>query len=512
VFHPAFRTPRSALLFSLLLLSFAAPAQARVRLPSLFGTGMVLQRDRPIAVWGRAEPGEDVTVELAGGAASATAGPDGRWRVALPPLPAGGPHVLRVNELRVPDVLVGEVWLCAGQSNMHMTLSMCLPPGSPKPAYDRPRLRMFTVEKAGAAAPREDARGSWRAARGPAVGDFSAMALFFGEKLEAELDVPVGLIDASLGGTPIESYTELAAQRENPLLSGWVRRWEKLVAAYTPEAARKSHEKYMAGWRDERKKCKDGGCYIRHPRKVEEDLRVNHEHPAALFHGMISPLMPFTLRGVLWYQGEKNAMLVHADQYEARLRLLIESWRRAWGDPSLFFVLVQIPGWQGYRPDAAAWVRDAQRRVLDEPRTALVVTADVQITTDIHDPDKRPVADRAALAALGAVYGRPGESAGPLPREAVLQGPVVRVRFEHADGLVLGDVAEGDFELTDENRWWLPAQSRVEGGDLLLFSTATARPTGARYGWKSMPNLSLFNGAGLPATPFLIDVSTAAAR
>jgi len=429
-----------------------------------FGDRMVLQRDTPLAVWGRTIPGDEVTISCGPATARATAGPAGLWRLALPALPAGGPHEFVVatprGRLTFGDVLVGDVWFCAGQSNLAIGTKSTKADFA-LAARPWPRIRLFTVIRESAAQPAAFAGGSWERCEPATAADFSAVGFFFGRRLHEETGVPIGLFNASWGGTPVEAWLPREALATLPEFAA-------------PLAAS--------------------------PADVWER--------SGLFDQMVHPFVPYALKGFVWYQGENN--IGNAHQYEQRFGLLIRDWRRRWGQGDLPFYWVQIAPCrhQGAWDQANAELWDAQRRVLALPRTGMAVTSDATANLgDNHASNKRLIGERLARWALANDYGRADVvPSGPLYAGLTADGERIRIAFDHAAGLAPRDGRPLDwFTIAGEDRVFVPAEAVVEDRTVLVSSPRVPRPVAVRFGWSSVAQPNLVNAAGLPAAPFRTD-------
>lgn len=486
--------------------ALAAPARADVRLPRVISDHMVLQRDAAVPIWGWADPGEGVTVTVAGQTRATKADADGTWRVKLDRLAAGGPHTLTVkgnNTVTVKDVLVGEVWLASGQSNMAWTVGRSTNFESEKEAAKHPQLRMFTVGRAPAREPQKDCKGTWEVCAPETVGNFSGTAYFFARDLQAKLKVPVGVINSSVGGTPIESWISLDAQKSVAALQPLLARWNKLATEWEPKSAQAKYEKQLAAYRMAAEKAKAEGKKV--PRAPQKPVHPNDNthYPAVLFNAMIAPVVPYGIRGAIWYQGESNAGSEESGKlYGAQLPLLVRDWRGRWGEGDFPFAWVQLPN---YVTKAQGWpaVREAMRRSLSLPQTGMTVNIDIGDPKDIHPANKQDYGKRLALWARAQVYGEKIPWSGPLPAGHKVEGGAVEVSFAHADG---GLVAKGGelrgFAVAGADGKWRPAAARIQGDRVLVSSTEVAAPVAARYDWAANPDGNLYNGAGLPASPF----------
>jgi sialate O-acetylesterase len=449
------------------------PCSAEVKLHALFTPGAVLQREAEVPVWGTADPGESVKVSFAG-QTHATVARNGQWMVKLAPLPAGGPHVLTVegdNKIEVPDVLVGDVWLCSGQSNMELRLQQTEDGRRRAAAANVPELRFFTVPMNLQNAPQRDVAAAWEKCDPKTAARFSAVAYYFGRELHAATKVPVGLIQASVGGTKIDAWTA----REG--LSGATA--DRFKALETREAAR--------GARPER--------------------AASRRRPSVLYNGMIAPLVPCALRGVAWYQGESDAG--DPAGYALALPKMIKGWRSDFGR-ELPFLIVQLPPWES--PEGQQWapLREVQRAVaLETPKCALIVTTDCGDARDIHPKRKEPIGQRLALAARALANGEEITWSGPMFRRATFGGGRATLRFDQVGGgLVAQDAPDGrldGFTIAGANQRFVPAEARIEGDAVVVTSEQVPEPAAVRYAWANTFNANLWNQAGLPASPFRTD-------
>ncbi len=649
------------MLRTLSLIFFSSLALAEARLPALFSDHMVLQRNQPVPVWGQADNGERVTVEFAGQVKSTTADAEGRWKVMLDAMPASAePRTLKAGSISFHDVVVGEVWLCSGQSNMGMSVGESADADREVAAADHPLIRLFTVAANPALKPVVDVKGAWSLCASKSVRPFSAAAYYFGRKLQEELRVPVGLIHSSVGGTPIEAWTrlevlhdipavatrsdaevaEMIAQPEVTRLFPAARAaWEEKHAVRPPAIAESAK-----GWADfsaettDWKKVrlpaqwgqqgfKSGGVFwirkevelpttaagnpfglnlvwiseqydtaywngeeigraadlppefytqqrryqvpgrlvkagrnviavrivsatekagpwvsghqlglpVADVSKVGDEWLLRQESafapltpaalaarpkpsrmvmrnvPGSLYTGMIAPLVPYGLRGVIWYQGESNAPR-HAE-YHPLLTAMIQDWRAQWGQGDFPFVLQQLvnnglPYEEADRPrDSWPYLREAQVRVADEvPNVGLAVGIELGSRYTIHPESKQDVGHRLALVALEKTYGQAVESSGPRYIEMKVDGPVVRLAFSHAAGLQAKGGELRRFAIAGADRKFVWANARIEGDSVVVSNPEVLRPAAVRYAWAENPEgCNLFNGAGLPASPFRTD-------
>lgn len=489
------------------LLSLAATARADVKLPAIFGNHMVLQRDAAVPVWGTAAPGEEVTVAIAGQTASAKAGADGKWSVKLTKLAADGPQTLTVkgkNTVTFSDVLVGEVWLGSGQSNMAMTVNRAKDYEQEQAAAKFPEIRMFTESSAAATTAQTEGKGEWVVCSPETVGRFSATAFFFGREIHRTLKVPVGLINSSVGGTPIESWIAPDAQKASPELKGFFEGQKQAAKDFDPVKAKAKFEQDQAKWKEAAKKAKAEGKPA--PKAPRDPVALNERkgNVGGLFNGKIAPLIPYAIRGALWYQGEANSTPDKALFYHAQLTLLVNDWRARWGY-DLPFAWVQLPNFGGAGRDWPA-VREAMLKTLALKDTGMAITIDIGDEKDIHPKNKQDVGRRLAAWALGTVYGQKVATSGPMPAGHQVRGSEVLLSFKHTDG---GLVAKGGelkgFVVAGEDKQWKSARARIEGDKVIVSSADVKQPVAARYAWENWPTCNLYNGAGLPASPFRTD-------
>jgi len=490
--------------FSTALLTAASLSlRGEVKPNSLFSDGVVLQRGVAVPVWGTAKDGETVTVKFQDQTVSTTA-KDGRWLVRLKPLKAGGPFTLRIdgeNSLSIGNVLVGEVWLCSGQSNMGFELSRAANAAEAIAAAGDPQLRLFTVPRNAADVPQTDAPGTWQESTPETATKFSAVAWFFGRELRRALKVPVGLINSSVGGTPAEAWTSRPVLEADPELKQILERHALSVKNYDPAAAAARQKQALEDHKAAAYRARASGKQPPPPPRPPQDPRRAAGRPAALYNGMIAPLEPFALAGAIWYQGEANAG--RAAEYLTLFPAMIRNWRQAWDQRDFPFLFVQIAPHERMTPE----IREAQlltwRKV---PRTAMAVTTDVGNETDIHPTQKEPVGARLALAARAVAYGEKVEYSGPVFSSVKIKGNRVILSFKHiGSGLMAKDGDLKGFAIAGADGNFLPATAQITGKTVVLSNPAVAKPVAARYGWASTPDVNLFNKEGLPATPFRTD-------
>ncbi len=498
-------------LVSLACIGLTATASADVKLPAVFGNHMLLERDAAVPVWGWADPGEKVTVSAAGQSKTATADSAGKWSVKLDALKAGGPIEVTVqgnNVIRLSDVLVGEVWLCSGQSNMAMTVGSSRNAQEEIAAANYPQIRLFTVARKTAEEPQKDCQGEWKLCSPKTVGGFSAAGYFFGRELHKQLNVPVGLIDSSWGGTPVEGWTCLKAQEAVPELAPRMAGFKKVLANYDPEKAKQVYEKQLAKWKLDAAKAKEAGQRL--PRRPQLfDPHFSPHSPGRLFNGMIAPVAPYAIRGAIWYQGESNAG--NALIYGLQMKTMIGNWRNLWGEGDFPFLFVQLPNFMApqQRPsETSGWplIREQFVKTLAVPNTGMAVTIDIGEEKDIHPKNKQDVGKRLAQWALAKTYGKDVVACGPLYKSMKKQGDKIVIEFTYTGGKLAakGDQLKG-FAIAGKDKSFVWADAKIEGDRVVVSSPKVKSPVAVRYAWANNPECNLFNEAGLPASPFRTD-------
>jgi sialate O-acetylesterase len=483
----------------------AAEALAEVKLPKLISDNMVLQQGRKVRIWGTAAPGEKVTVAFRDQKLSAAAA-DGQWETYLEPLKAGGPDELTVsgsNTIVLKNVLVGEVWVCSGQSNMWWPVGNSLNARQEIAAAQYPMIRLFTVPMVVAGRPQRDVDGQWAPVSPQSVEKFSAVGYFFGRDLYKALGVPVGLIHSSWGGSPAETWMARPTLDSLPEAKSFLHDQEQALAKY-PQQVEEFKRQYD-DWIRAVAKAEAEGKLIPSAPRVPDDPRTGF-WPAGLYNAMIAPLVPYAIRGAIWYQGESNSP--RAREYRKVFPAMIQDWRQAWGEGDFPFLFVQLANW--IVPDPKPnWpeLREAQLMTLSLPKTGMAVAVDIGDPADIHPKNKQEVGRRLALAAEAIAYGRNVVYSGPIYESMVVEGGKVRLRFKHTDGglLAKGAASLKGFELAGEDRKFVPAEAAIDGKTIVVRSGQVASPVAVRYAWADNPTCNLYNKAGMPASPFRTD-------
>jgi sialate O-acetylesterase len=498
---------------------------AQVKLPALIGDHMVVQQDKPVAIWGWAGKGEGVTVQFNGQEKRATAGADGAWRVVFDPLKAEGakaPLELAVRGAKGPaivvkDILVGEVWVCSGQSNMEMSFTWLPTPSPDVLRADNPNLRLFLVPRRTADAPEDDMAAKWEPCSPDSVRAFSMVAYYFGLELHRRLGVPVGLIDSSWGGTLIEPWTPPVGFAAVPELKPILGRQTAKYADYQQSLV-KALPAWEAWVRDSRKAVTAKAPV---PPLPSPGLPANPyddpQAPTALYNGMIHALTPFAIRGAIWYQGESNRN--DGLLYEKKMEALIQGWRLAWKLGDFPFYYVQLAPYDyGYNrevptgdiPDflRLAYLWEAQTNALRIPNTGMAVTTDIATLNDIHPPNKRDVGYRLSLWARAKTYGEKTlVFSGPLYRSMTVEGGLIRLAFDNVGGGLVSNDGEALkwFEIAGDDHIFYKAEAEIAGGTVVAWSSKVPAPKAVRFAWHQLAIGNLANREGLPASPFRTD-------
>ena len=546
-----FPSIRSLALLSLLI-GVSASLQAAAKPMSLFTDGMVLQRDATLPVWGTATPGEEVMVEFSGQKKSAKADEKGNWLVKLDPVHASAlPLEMTISsggtQSKATNILVGDVFLAGGQSNMGSPLFAAHNAAEVLPQATDDQLRFFNVVKKTAAEPQSDVTGKWQVSNPTNAKDFSAVAYFFAREIRTKENIPVGVVSAPWGGTPIETWMSLDSIKAVPALTNVIAKWDKAVVDYNKvKADPKLESDYLAdldqwtkevkpafdatmkAWNDDKAAGKPVGDKPKpsRPEPINPDPMGppspsrRPSTPSVSYNAMIAPLSPLALKGVLWYQGEANAG--RGLEYRTLFPRLIEGWRKQWG-VDFPFLFVQLP-MNGKDPvpvakDGEPYLREAQFMTLSEPKTAMAITIDIGDPNNVHPGDKLDVGKRLSLLARRDIYGEKIDASGPLYQGFKVEGDKVRISFkETAKGLNAGQApwsAKGveplptdkliGFVIAGSDKNWVEADAVIEGNDVIVSSKTVTNPVAVRYGWAHSPRCNLYNSEGLPASTFRTD-------
>jgi sialate O-acetylesterase len=540
----------------------ATSLSADVKLPAIFGDHMVLQQEAKVPVWGTADAGEKITVTAGDHTGTATAGADGKWRVDLAPFAPNTPPltvmVVGKNTLKFDDVLIGEVWLASGQSNMELPLSS-QPEAADTEAYAAdPQLRLFLVTKQAFLDPQSDCGGKWELASADSIKPFSAIAYYFGRDLRAKLNRPVGLIGTYWGGTPASAWISLSGLQKAPPFQGFVDQHSFVIdydahyaekhAAWEPkikdwnDTYKAAYDATLTAWNDAVRKAQSAGQPA--PPKPEPPAPIPGEPPnlehdfhmaAMLYNGMIAPVVPYAIKGVIWYQGENNTG--NPIEYRTLFPRLITDWREKWGQGDFPFLFVQLaglavgghfdaydkpngdPSWPFIRDNDWPLLRDAQAMALSLPNTGMATAIDIGDNGNIHPPDKLDVGLRLALAARHVAYGQDIVYSGPVYDKMTVEGNAIRVSFTQiGGGLVLADSPAKfpgwqptptdhlvGFVIAGADKKYVLAQAKIDGSTVVVSSPDVPNPIAVRYNWANFGQANLYNKEGLPAMPFRTD-------
>ncbi|MDB5321358.1 MAG: Sialic acid-specific 9-O-acetylesterase [Phycisphaerales bacterium] len=538
-----------------LLLCLVSTARADVKLAGVFGDNMVLQADKPLPVWGWATPGEAVSVTIGDQKKSATAGADGKWMLKLDPVKTGGPMEMSVagkNTIGLKNILIGEVWVCSGQSNMGFGFPQAYNAADEGPKANYPKIRLFTVKHATALQPLSDTEGTWAECTPETVKGFSAAAYFFGRDLHKALGVPVGLIHTSWGGTPAQSWTSMEGLKSESGLDVYVKSYDSTVANLATlekkyrdellpkweadqkkwnETVGKQYREDLAKWQKESAAAKAAGKEApAQPARVAMTGRKPTEPgknpgvPTVLNNAMVAPLAPLAIKGAIWYQGEANAgqpML-----YRTLFPAMIKDWRRQFAQGDFPFVWVQLANYMKRETEPTqgeggwAGLREAQSGTLALPNTGEAVIIDIGEAGDIHPKNKVDVGARLALAAEKVAYGKDVVYSGPRYESMNVEGEKVRIKFKNVGGglaigaapiIRMGQEANKPldhlvgFSIAGEDKKFVWAEAKIDGDGVVVWSDAVKKPVAVRYAWANNPECNLYNKEALPASPFRTD-------
>jgi sialate O-acetylesterase len=540
--------PRFATLAA--VLAFAVPAAADVKPHALFGDHMVFQRNAPLPVWGTADPGEEVYVHLSVATVDGKreegqaikADKDGKWLARLAAFPAGTDGLLTIrgaerkaapkekkapNAFTFTDVAVGEVWVASGQSNMEWTLALTAKGGGQEAikSSGNPNLRVFTVPKYARPSPEagfnpkppNDKFSRWLPSAPENAPMFSAVAYYFGRDLQKALNVPVGIIHTSWGGTPAQAWTSREALDAQPELKYYVEQLDARRKGWDPNNAKERYEAALTRWKEAAEQARQNGRNAPPRPNPPQEPGTSQGDPTTLYNGMIAPLLPYAIKGAIWYQGESNAG--QPIEYRTLYADMITDWRKRWGHDFPFYC-VQLAPFNSGNPNGANWpyLREAQAIASARVKNAgVAVITDAGHPTDIHPQRKEPAGARLALLALANVYGKKVEFSGPAYKAMKVDGNRAVLTFDHVGGGLTaaefrmedGTTAPGShlvgFTVAGEDKEFHPATAAIEGDTVVVTSDQVSKPAAVRYGWQNFPVCNLANKAGLPASPFRTD-------
>ncbi|MEM0896056.1 MAG: sialate O-acetylesterase [Verrucomicrobiota bacterium] len=507
-----------------LLIAFAASclhaaAHQEVVIPSVFSDHMVLQRDMEVPVWGISEPGESISVTFGGQTKTVSADEAGKWKALLDAMPASAKgRTLTVkgsNEITVKDVLVGEVWICSGQSNMAWTVSKTDNAEEEIANGDFPQIRQYKAMQATARRPQSDVEGEWFVASPETVGNFTATGFYFGRELHEKLDIPIGLINTSWGGTRAEAWTSAGGLKKNPKADPILNEWKDASFNYDPKSDQERYETALENWKVRVAKAREAGQGPPFPRRPRTPghPRDSQHCPSALYNGMLHPLIPYGIRGAIWYQGESNRE--RAKQYRAIFPGMIRDWRAKWKQGAFPFYFVQLANFQQPATEPGtdnSWaeLQEAQALTLQAlPKTGMATINDIGAADDIHPRNKQDVGRRLARWALVRDYGQKGMMiSGPIYKDYAVEDDRIRVHFDYAGNKLKtrDNQPLKWFEIAGEDKVWHWADAEIDGATVVVSSPDVPSPVAVRYAWTANPEgANLVNRDGLPTSLFRTD-------
>ena len=505
-----FAAPRSIVASLCVTLCFATLASAEVKPSTLFSDHMVLQSGMPVPIWGTADPAEKVTIKFNGQTKSATADATGKWTVRLRKLKPGGPFEMTIagkkageTPIIVKDVLVGEVWLGSGQSNMQFNVSQkghppygLLNEAQEIAAANYPQVRMFTVKTATTLEPQSDVVGVWQVCTPETVPDWSAVGYLFARDLNQALKLPVGIVLSAFGASTAEAWVPRAALAADPQLKPMLDKFD----------ARENYFKAHPGASDADAPPAPQTINSRpgRPGPLRDPVHDQHQ-PTVLFNGMINPIVPYAIRGALWYQGESvtggpNGLMLYSHVMDT----MVTEWRKLWSEGNFPFYVVQLPGQQNVSNNPL--IREQQAKILALPNTGMAVVLDTSEAKNVHPKNKEPLGDCLTKIALANVYGQKIEFSGPVYASTKVEGSTIRVKFTHVEGLTAKGGPLKWFQIAGADQKFVDADAKIDGDSVVVSSPNVSTPVAVRYAWDNYPDTAnLYNGAGLQAAPFRTD-------
>jgi len=504
-----------------MILFLVSALSADIRLPSVIGSHMVLQQEKPIKIWGWAEPGENISVSFGGQNAQTPVDKEGRWEIMLAAMKTGkSPYKMTITgtqsaSVLLEDILLGEIWVCSGQSNMEWMMWRTHSPIPEIRRADFPQIRLFHVPRKVSTHPEEDVEAEWKICKPATIRDFSAVAYYFGREVHKRLDVPVGLISTRWGGTRIEPWTPTAGFQSVPELHGILEEIKTADEEY--QKAMKIFLPDLKKWAESSEEALSKEKILPPQPEIPQHAHQNPQAPTALYNAMVHPLIRFAIRGAIWYQGEANRN--DGSIYTKKMEALINGWRHVWGLGDFPFYYVQLAPYNyGYlleeeESDILDFYRlpliwEAQLNALKIPNTGMAVTTDIANLNDIHPKNKKDVGYRLSLWALAKTYGQKDlVYSGPLYHSMTVEGNKIRIRFDHVGGglISLDDRSLSWFEIAGTNKTFAKARAEISGDSVLVWSERVSEPVAVRFGWHQLATPNLGNMEALPASPFRTD-------
>ena len=495
------KTSKLCLFFLLLITQLSA----ELEIPSLFGDSMILQQNSENPIWGWADAGATIELLWQGQNLKVQADTDGYWRTQLPTGAASfDAHTLRITSgqaaVHISDILIGEVWLCSGQSNMQWTVSKSMDAQLERLAAHHPAIRMITIPRKGTQIPQKNFKGNWQRCTPETISQFSAVAYYFGRQLQQSLQVPIGLIACAYGGSPAEAWIERSTFENDSRFATELKLWKAREANY-------DYQKVLSQWQARVTKARENNRKA--PRKPRNIMTSQHR-PGNLWAGMLHPIIGYGIRGTIWYQGESNAGRAH--NYQALFSLMIREWRQAWGLGDFPFYWVQLADFKAESPQpqksALAELRDAQTQTLELPNTGQAVIYDLGEGRDIHPRNKQGVGKRLARIALARDYGFQVPYLNPQFKSMTIEGDTITLHFEHVGSrLYTFDVKKAiGFVVAGEDQVWHPATAKLTSKSTIeVLCDQVSNPVAVRYAWADNPVANVYSREGLPLRPFRSD-------
>lgn len=487
-----------------LLLAQVLRADAAIVLPALISDNMVMQQNAPVHIWGNAKPGEKVTVSILNQNRTTVADKEGKWQIWLQPMTSKSTVTMTVsgeNSITVNNILIGEVWFAAGQSNMEWDVSQSNNAAEEIASANYPFIRIFDAVRSISDSAKTDIKGKWVVCSPETIKNITAAGYFFTRGIYNSLKVPVGLIEASWGATRCEAWSPQEVFKADPRLSFWQTKWTDYVKSFP--GLQEAYQKKWAAWKGEADRAKAAGNPI--PKEPEAPQLFNKTKPSSIYNGVVAPLTNYTIRGVIWYQGENNAYKDEAFSYRYLFPAMIQSWRAAWKQGDFPFIFAQLSTLRNH----PYWpvLRESQAEALKLKNTGMAVTYDVGDSTNAHYHNKQAVGKRLELVARSLVYGDNVEASGTQFRQMTFEGKAIRVWFDHGKGLKSSSSNElTGFEIGGEDGKLYPAQAVIDGESIVLSSPQVKKPLIVRYAFKDAIVANLINETGLPAVPFRTDI------
>lgn len=488
----------------ILILFFVAPINAQIRLPGIISDNMVLKQKSNVPLWGWEKPETTVVISTSWDSKKYTVNTtsDGEWKTYIKTPSAGGPYTITIdgtNSISLKNVLIGEVWLSSGQSNMEWTLRRDKDVNTAYGTGDNPNIRLFKVPRQVSDTSQKEFGDnvSWMVCNKESAANFSAMTYYFATHLYEKLKIPIGIINASWGGTGIEAWISDDVIFSDSILEKPAKRWQQWLKEYKSDSLKYEQEKNA--W----KKDSTDGIKRSRPKEPQSLISINRPHRkhGVLYNGMIAPCVPYALTGILWYQGTSNVNW--ADEYEYQLSSLIGSWRKAWNSNKLYALVGQLTAYDYATPDNASILRQAQLNQRKLKNTYIFCSIDLGEAKEIHPPAKKHYGERFAFLALNKVYGVKNiPFTSPILKKVKREGSSLIISFDYGDGLKIKGEKLNDIFVSEDGSNFVPAKAYIKDNKLIVYQDGIKQPFAVRYAWNNTVNANLYNGNNLPAFPF----------